>query len=182
MKQAIAFLFTRVLRSRLGIAAALAVVVLGIVGAARVVSGPFGEQPGVTGAPDRPITTVHPTVGNDGVLGSQSPPSPSTRPGAAAPATVASDFATAWLNHRGVSAEEWHTALRPFTTEQMAGKLAGVDPSGVPAERRTGEPVLVPHTAGLVEVTFPVDSGRLRLELVAPDGRWLVDAVDWERG
>nr|MDT0662650.1 hypothetical protein [Micromonospora sp. DSM 115978] len=181
MRRAIETLFTRLLRSRLGIALVLAVVILGIVGATRLVAGPLGSDTGVTGAPVEPIETVHPTTGDDGVLGTGPPPAPSTSPGAAPPETVARQFATAWLDHREVTAEQWYATLLPLATAELAERLAGVDPVGVPADRLTGEPVVIPQTARLVEVTLPVDSGRLRLELVAPDGRWLVDTVDWER-
>jgi hypothetical protein len=51
----------------------------------------------------------------------------------------------------------------------------------VPADRIVGKPTVIPHAASLVEATVGVDSGRLRLRLVAPDGKWLVDGVDWER-
>jgi hypothetical protein len=182
VRRAIEFLFTRLLRSRVGIALALAVVVLGIIGAARLVTGPFGSDTGATGAPVEPIATVHPSAGDDGVLGTGPPPVPSTSPGAAEPETVARQFAAAWLDHRDTTAERWHAALRPLATAELTENLAGVDPSAVPADRLTGDPVVIPQTARLVEVTLPVDSGRLRLELVAPEGRWLVDTVDWERG
>jgi hypothetical protein len=69
----------------------------------------------------------------------------------------------------------------PYSTGALAEKLTDVDPAGVPADRLTGEPAIIPQTESLVEVTIPVDTGRLRLQLVAPDGRWLVDGVDWER-
>ena len=69
---------------------------------------------------------------------------------------------------------------RPLSTPELTEKLAGADPPGVPAEKVTGTPPSVPD-AVFAEVLVPLDSGQLRLELVAPDGRWLVDAVDWER-
>lgn len=181
MRRAIEFLITRVLRSRLGIAIALAVVVLGIVGAARLLAGPSDAGSGPLSASTRPITTVDPTTGDDGAIATEPPPSPTTSPGAAAPEAVARAFAAAWLAHRGISAERWQAALRPLSTDALTGKLSGVDPAAVPAERLTGEPILIPRAEGFVEVTLPVDSGKLRLELIARAGQWLVDAVDWER-
>jgi hypothetical protein len=181
VRRAIEFLTTRALRSRLGIAVVLAVFILGIVGAARFVSGGSGAEPGPASGLDRPIATVNPTAGDDGVASAEAVPSPSTRPGAPAPDAVGRAFADAWLIHRDVSADQWHAALVPYSTADLAEKLVGVDPAGVPAERLTGEPVVVPQTESLVEVTIPVDTGRLRLQLVGPDGRWLVDGVDWER-
>jgi hypothetical protein len=180
VRRAVEFLITRVLRSRIGIALGLAVVILGIVGAARVFSGT--TDPVVRPQPAAPIETLAPEAGDDdGLSSAESTPTPSTRPGAAAPAAVAKAFATAWLVHRGISSEQWHAALVPHSTNALAEKLTGVDPAGVPADEMTGEPVVEPKTTTLVEVTVPMNAGRLRLQLVAPDGRWLVDAVDWER-
>ncbi|MGW4464561.1 hypothetical protein [Micromonospora sp. NPDC004704] len=182
MRRALETLVTGILRSRLGIALALAVVILGVVGAARLFSGVTGDDGGLAGAPVAPISTVDPTAGNDGILATEPPPTPRTSPGAPAPEEIARKFATAWLKHDGVPAEQWYAALRPLSTGGLADRLSGVDPAGVPASRLTGELAVITRSEEFVEVTVPVDAGTLRLELVAPQGRWLVDAVDWERG
>lgn len=183
VRRALEFLVTRALRSRLGVAVVLAVVILGIVAGARLLSGPGGGGTGLTTGTDAPITTVDPTAGDDGALDTGPPPTPTVGAGKPRPEAVAQAFATAWLAHQGVTAEQWHAKLRPHATEALLEKLAGVDPTQVPADRLTGEPVLVPQGEGLVEVTLPVDSGELRLELVVRDGgRWLTDTVDWKRG
>lgn len=179
MRRAIEFLATRALRSRLGVALGIAVVVLGIIGAARLVSGPGDPGAGLSNRPSRPITTVDPSTGNDGVLASDRPPSPFTRPGAATPEETARDFVTAWLTRSNT--DQWRAALRPLSTATLNDELAEADPAGVPAERAMEGLDLVVRTESFVEVRIPLDNGRLRLELVAPDGRWLVDAVDWER-
>lgn len=177
------FLVTRALRSRLGVALALAVIILGIVATARFLAGPDAGGNGLTTGDPVPVTTVDPSVGDDGVLGTEPPPSPTAPPGQPGPEAVAKGFAAAWLAHDETTAEQWHAGLRPYATEALLEKLAGVDPTEVPADRLTGEPVLVPQAEGLVEVRLPVDSGELRLELVTRDGgRWLTDAVDWKRG
>jgi hypothetical protein len=181
MRRAIEFLFTRILRSRLGIALGIGILVIGAVGAARLVAGPGDPTSGLSNRPSQPITTVDPHEGDDGVVGSTVPPSPSTRPGAPTPKQVADRFTAAWLGGPGDSADEWHAALRPLSTPELTERLTGANPSGVPAERTTGEASLRPRTETFVEVLVPLDTGRLRLELVAPDGSWLVDAVDWER-
>jgi hypothetical protein len=181
VRRALDLLVTHVLRSRVVLALALAVVVLGVVGVARLVAGPAESGASLGGAPSRPLVTVDATAGDDGVAAAVPRPSVSVSPGAATPESVARAFAMAWLNHRGVSAERWHADLRPHCTSSLAGKLAGVDPAIVPADRLTGDPVLIPQADGLVDVTIAVDSGKLRLRLVAPAGRWLVDGVDWER-
>jgi hypothetical protein len=182
MRRAIEFLATRVLRSRFGLALALAVVVLGLVGSARLFAGGTGSGAALTGAPVSPISTVDPGVGDDGAISTAAPATPRTSPGAAEPEAVARGFAAAWLAHRGISAQRWHSRLVPFATADLGQRLAGVDPAGVPADRLTDDPVLIPRSEGLVEVTMPVDSGRLRLNLITQNGHWLVDTVDWERG
>jgi hypothetical protein len=169
------------LRSRVGVALVLAAVVLGVVGAAKLFSNSAGAGPGLSGAPEQPILTVSATVADDGLASAEPTPSPKISPGTAVPATVAKAFGKAWVNHRGVTAEEWYAGLLPHCTEPLAKKLAGVDPVGVPADRLTGEPVLIPYADQVVDATIRVDSGLLRLRLTAVDGRWLVDGIDWER-
>ncbi|MGK5743236.1 hypothetical protein [Micromonospora sp. URMC 103] len=181
MRRALEFLLTRVLRSRLGIALALAVVVFGIVGAARLVAGPGDPTFGLSNRPDEPITTVDPTTGDDGVIATPSPPAPITRPGDPTPEQVAERFVTAWLGDPGMSAEQWHAGLRPLSTPELTEKLTGAEPADVPARRVVDEATVRPRAETFVEVLVPLDTGQLRLELVAPDGRWLVDAVDWEQ-
>lgn len=181
MRRAFEFLVTRVLRSRLGVAVAIAVLVFGVLGAARLVSGPVDPTLGLSNGPREPITTVDPEAGDDGVLSSAAPRSPKTRPGELTPEQTASRFTTAWLDGPGSTSDEWQARLRPLSTATLTEKLTGADPESVPARRVTGELTLRPRTEAFVEAVIPLDNGRLRLELVAPDGRWLVDAVDWER-
>ncbi|MFJ6196075.1 hypothetical protein [Micromonospora sp. NPDC092111] len=181
MRRALEFLFTRVLRSRFGIALGIAVLILGVIGAARLVSGPSDLTAGLSSRPREPITTVDPEEGDDGVISTPVAQSPRTRPGELTPEQTASRFATAWLGGPTTTAERWQGALRPLSTPALTEKLTGADPAGVPAEKVTGEPTLRPRTEDFTEVLVPLETGRLRLELVAPDGRWLVDAVDWER-
>lgn len=184
VRRAVEFLFTRVLTSRYGMAALLAVVVMVILAGTRIVVGGDEAAPAPAGAPDQPITTVEPGHGDDGVAASpKPPPSPVTKPGADEPLKVARDFTTAWLrNGDDVTAEDWHRGLRKHSTKELRERLEGADPAGVPAERITGELTLVPVGPEFAEVSVPVDSGRLILRMVAPDDRWLVDGVDWERG
>lgn len=181
VRRAVEFLVTRVLRSRLGIAVGIAVLVFGIIGAARLVSGPGDPTSGLTNRPDRPITTVDPTAGDDGAFSTGAPPSPVTRPGELTPEQTAERFVAAWLGKPDTTAEQWQEGLRPLSTPVLTDKLAGVDPSGVPTGQVDGDVTLRPRAENYVEVLVPLDTGRLRLELVAPDGRWLVDAVDWEQ-
>jgi hypothetical protein len=170
-----------ILGSRYGLAALLAVVVVGVLGSARLVAGPSGAEPTTIGAaPDRPITTVDPTAGDDGLSSPESPPAPVTSPGTAKPLDVAEAFVAAWLHH-DVAADEWRAALLPHSTADLTDRLADADPAGVPADRITGDLVVIPRGTDYVEIAAPLDSGRLVLRLIAPDGHWLVDGVDWER-
>ncbi|MEU5913371.1 hypothetical protein [Micromonospora sp. NPDC047527] len=181
MRRALEFLFTRALRSRLGVALVIAVLVFGVIGAARLASGPLDPADGLSSRPSRPITTVDPKAGDDGVLSTEAPPSPVTSAGAPTPEQTADRFAAAWLGRPGMTAEEWHAGLRPMSTSALTEKLAGADPGGVPAEEVTGPSSVRARTETFVEVLLPLDRGRLRLELVTADGGWLVDVVDWER-
>ncbi|ROT28028.1 hypothetical protein [Micromonospora sp. HM5-17] len=181
MRRVVEYLVTRVLRSRLGLALGIAVLVLGIVGAARLVAGPTDARPPLPGGAVPPISTSDAEAGDDGLTVVEEP-SPWTSPGAPEPAEVARAFADAWLRRAGVTAAQWHDGLRPYATEELLDKLAGVDPAGIPAERITGEPRTVPVTDSLVEVVLPVDTGELRLGLEAEEGRWRVDTVNWQRG
>lgn len=181
MRRALQQIVRGFLRSRVGVALLLAVVVLVIVGAAKVFSNSADIGSGLAGAPEQPIVTVSPTVPNDGLASPQVVPSPYVSPGTAAPAKVAKAFAQAWVDHLDVSADDWYAGLLPHCTENLAAKLSGVDPAVVPADRLTGDPTVIPYAENVVDVAIPVDSGRLRLRLTTTDGRWLVDGVDWER-
>jgi hypothetical protein len=189
VRRAFQLLGTSVLRSRLGVAVVLAVVVFAVVGVARVVAGPDDRSTGALQPVDTATATetAEPTEGDDGVV-EPAPtsttaldPGPSLSPGAREPESVAEDFAEAWLD-RTAQADAWHAALAPNATPALAAKLEGVDPVVVPAERLTGPARVVPQGSGLAEVSYPVDSGTLVLRLIVEKGRWLVDGVDWERG
>ncbi len=182
MRRALEFLFTRVLRSRLGVALVIAVLVFGVIGGARLVSGPTEPTTAVTTRPTQPIASVDPEAGDDGVLAS--PPTavaPRVRPGEPTPEQVAGRFTTAWLTGPGSTGDAWQARLRPLSTPALVEKMTGADPETVPARRSTGPPALRPRTESYVEARVPLDNGTLRLDLVAADGPWLVDAVDWER-
>jgi hypothetical protein len=181
VRRAFEFFVGRILKSRYGLALLLAGLVFLIVSGARLLGGgePAGGALGSRGEGGLPSATA--TAAADDGLTSPAPPAPPmTSPGTAKPLAVARAFAEAWVHH-DVSTNAWYAALLPHTTRELAAKLDGVDPARVPADRVTGEPTLVPRGSAFVEVTIPVDSGLLRLRLVAPEGRWLVDGVDWER-
>lgn len=170
----------RVLRSRYGFALLLAAVVAGVVGVGQL-ADPAGRTTGGLRPDAQAAVTVAPHAGDDGEAAAPTTPEPATSPGAMPPEQVAELFATAWIDHRQVDSPTWLARLRPYATERLAGKLAGVDPAGVPADRLTGPAKLAARAESYVEVTVPVDAGVLRLHVVGTDGRWLVDSVDWER-
>jgi hypothetical protein len=180
VRRALRLIATSATRSRrLWAAAALAVVVLGIVGVARAMSGPSEPPVSAPRAPIAASVSRASDAGDDGVAATAEP-SVTTSAGAPAAEAVAKDFALAWLD-RTATPDEWLAGLLPSATPALMAKLQGVDPLGVPANRLTGTPAVVPRGQGYLEVSFPVDSGTLRLRMVAPEGRWLVDGVDWER-
>ncbi|MBM7491346.1 hypothetical protein JOD64_002568 [Micromonospora luteifusca] len=159
----------------------IAVLIFGVIGAARLVSDPADPGDGLSSRPNRPITTVDPTAGDDGVLSSEAAPSPVTSPGARTPEQTAEQFAAAWLGRPGITAKEWQAGLRPLSTPALTEKLIGADPAGVPAKKLTGPLTMRERTEAFVELEIPLDAGRLRLELVASSEGWLVDVLDWER-
>jgi hypothetical protein len=167
-------------RSRWIVAVALAVIVVAIVALARILAGPAPNRVLDAGDNPAPSISVDPH-GDDSVTTTDPPPTPKVRPGTARPEAVAYAFASAWADHKDVSAKEWHDRLLPHATSALADRLAKTDPEVIPADRVTGEPVLTPLGDQLVEVRVGTDAGELTLGLVAPDGRWLVDTVGWQR-
>ncbi|WP_018352322.1 hypothetical protein [Longispora albida] len=172
------------LGARYGIALGLALLIAGLVLTVRLAGpAPGGEpvMPGGTGTQAVPATQEHADEGHD-LEPSRAPASPSTGAGFAPPDVVAKTFTSAWLRHTGVSGEQWLTGLKPYATAALLDKLKGVDPAGVPAERITGDPVPGAFAGqAFVEYRLPVDSGTLTLRLIAQNGQWRVDTIDWER-
>ncbi len=180
MRRAAETLIRGVFRSRWILAVALVVIIIAIVALARLLAGPAPGRILDTGDQPAPAVSTDP-VGDDSVVSPAPPPSPSVNPGTAAPNAVAYAFASAWADHKNVAAKQWLDRLRPHSTEAMAKKLADTDPAVIPAERVTGEPVLTPLGDQVAEAKVTTDSGDLVLTLIAPDGKWLVDSVDWQR-
>jgi hypothetical protein len=169
---------TGIFRSRWGVAVVLAILVLAIVGIGRIFAGSEPDRPPIGSASPAATLSVNPDD-EDSVISPGPPPLPTTSPGTAEPEAVAYAFAAAWADHRDVSAKVWHDRLVPNATKDLSDQLAETDPADVPATRVVGRPELVPVGEGLVDAVVTVDSGKLTLRLVAPDGRWLVDSIDW---
>lgn len=169
---------TGIFRSRWGVAVVLAILVLAVVGIGRLFSDGSDDQAPIGRGSPEPALSVNPDD-EDSVISPAPPPSPRTSPGTAQPEAVAYTFASAWVNHTNVTAKAWHDRLVPNATKSLSDELADTDPADVPASRVTGRPELVPVGEGLVDAVVKVDSGKLTLRLVAPDGKWLVDGIDW---
>lgn len=169
---------TGIFRSRWGIAVVLTVIVLAVVGIGRL----FSDSRATTSLiGDSPATTISiDPSDNDSVVSPEPPPTPRTSPGRAQPEAVAYAFASAWVSHENVTAKKWITRLQPNSTKNLEEQLRDVDPAGVPAERVIGRPTLIAVTETMVTASVTTDAGKLGLRLLAPDGAWLVDGIDWE--
>jgi hypothetical protein len=171
----------RLLGTRYGMALVILLVVLGIVGITRAVAGSYRSTAAYPGsASSHAAVTANPSAGDDSVASPQTPPAPSTSPGATPPEAVADSFMRAWLVNEGVTSAQWQAGIAKYATSRLRDKLKNVDPSGGPT-RMTGPITLQSRAASFVQATVPVDAGSVQLRLVATNGRWLVDGVDWER-
>ncbi len=166
-------------RTRWGVGLVLIAVVLAIVGVGRLLSdGKSGSTPIGLGSP-APAISVDPSE-DDSIVSSDPPPKPKTSPGRAQPEQVAYAFASAWVSHNGVNSKKWLDRLLPNATTDLSEQLRGADPAGVPADQVLGRPVLDVVNETQVNAIVTMNSGKLSLRLVAPDGHWLVDGIDWE--
>jgi hypothetical protein len=153
-----------------------------IVGIAKLVGGnnalaPVGSGPVEVATPSATTSQLP----DDGIGTPPSPPPPSTSPGAVDPQTVALSFTQAWLHHTGVTPQQWFDGISPYSTPALKTELEGADPGTVQASAVNGNASIVDRSDSFVQIVIPLDSGTLTLSLAATDGRWLVDAVDWER-
>jgi hypothetical protein len=180
MGGALRLLASGLLRSRVGVAVLLAVVVFGVVGVARALSGPAGADAAGARPPARPLVTATSTA-DDGPASPAATPTLVRAPAGPGPDAVATAFAADWVVSDRLSPAAWQNRLRPRMTPALTRELSGVDPVSVPASRVTGRPSVVPRGATVTDVLIPVDSGTLRLRLVVLEDRWLVDGVDWKR-
>jgi hypothetical protein len=160
------------------------ILVLGI-GIVIVIGKALGGPPAPSGVTADVPSAAHTVTASgqpdDGIDAPESPPAPSTSAGAPTPQQLATRFLTAWLRHSNVTPDAWYAGLKPYLTTRLAGELDRVDPAGVPASRITGPVTLIDHGTDFVEASIPVDSGTVTLRLLATDGRWLVDGIDWTR-
>jgi hypothetical protein len=168
------------LRPRTVVALGLAGVVAVIVALGKLLSDPAPPANSSAHPPISGPSAIDPSAGDDGLVHLDPTPSPVKASNGPQAISVATRFAQQWIKHDR-SAAAWLDALRPHSTEALVAELGGVDPAGVPADRITGPARLEALANSFVEVVIPIDAGLLRLRLVALQGRWLVDGVDWER-
>jgi cell division septation protein DedD len=157
-----------------GVAAGLALVIVAVIVIAKLVGGqaaPIQRSVDPTAA-----VSVDSTSGDDAEVVT----TPSSYPDDPVVRATAKSFAAAWLR-RSLSPAAWHDGVASLATASLSQSLDGVDPQGVPATRMVGDPTLVFRTDRYAQVTIPVDTGTLTLNLLKLDDRWLVDAVDWGR-
>ncbi|GIF40562.1 hypothetical protein [Actinoplanes xinjiangensis] len=166
-----------IFRSRWGVAIVLGAIVLAVVGIGRLFSDGAATAP-LGGSSPAPAISIDP-LDDDSIASSDPPPTPKTEPGRAQPEAVAYAFASAWVDHSDITAKKWLSRLQPNATQTLTEQLRGVDPAAVPADRVIGKPSLVAVSDTLVNATVTMDNGRLVLRMVAPDGAWLVDGIDW---
>lgn len=171
----------RIFRSRWGVAVVIVGIVVAVVGIGRLLSDGNNSGASLGSVSQAPPISLDPND-DDSVIDSGPPPSPSTNPGKAKPEAVAYAFASAWANHKNTTPKAWRDRLVPNSTKNLADELSGVDPVRVPADRVVGRPNLVPVSETVVNAVVTMDSGKLNLRLVAPDGTWLVDGIDWNQG
>jgi hypothetical protein len=172
----------RLIGSRYGMALVLVVLVLAVVGALRGLAGSNPQTLGVTADPST-VTTVDPTAGDDSVATTTSdrPEPPVTSPGSAEPSKVAAAFLAGWLAHDGITPQQWRASFTRYATPALLERLKDTDPAVVPAQRATGDVTVQNRSPAYVEAAIPVDSGTVRLRMLATNGRWLVDGIDWDR-
>jgi len=173
----------RLLGTRYGIALLLTLIVLGGVAVLKAVNGSYPRPPlaGPVLVPSHGVDSSSAAAADDSVQTDDSPPPPVTSPGAAPPADIAANFARAWLKHDGVSGDQWRAGLQKYATRSLMEKLHDTAPAGVPARQMTGPVTFEQQETAVVVAVIPLDSGTLRLTVVATNGRWLVDGVDWAR-
>jgi hypothetical protein len=173
--------------ARLGITAVLLLAVIG--GAVAGIGAVSQRTRGSTVAADGDRTTAQPSPPAGGVasvvptvLPPVAPLTPRNLPTSAAPGaalSVATRWAAAWVNHpQGVSTQQWVDGLRPFTTDEYLGVLAGVDPTNIPATRVTGEPRATRVAARSVHVTVQTNALTLDVLVVLTEDGWRVAGYD----
>ncbi|MGH3614748.1 MAG: hypothetical protein ACRDRK_19590 [Pseudonocardia sp.] len=169
---------------------AFTVVAVGVSFGVGAVSGaPSGPVP--RGSPDDTATGVQPSRSRGPAVAVTPAPTalppvrelvPSTRPLSQAPSAavrVAARWSAAWLRPtEGTTGPQWLNGLRPYTTDEYLGVLAGVDPANIPATRVTGEPRPVRVAERSLQVEVPTDALTLVVLVVDTEAGWRVAGYD----
>lgn len=169
--------FLRRIGARTGISLGLILVIAAVVVVARIIDDQR-TNPSLPRIPGVVEPTVAATEGDDGPVVE----TPGEYLDDEAVLAGATGFTTAWLN-RTLPADQWLDGLRPHATEDLIGRLAGVDPLDVPSTAVLGTPSIRERSALYADVVAPVGSGdTLVLGLVKLDDHWLVATLDRETG
>lgn len=176
----------RLLNTRYGVALALTVLVLGVVGTFRGVAGnraPTDYSPAIE--PSQTIS-VEPDEVDDGIAYREGEASagPSVSVDGATSGAVtatAKSFTMAWLTHTGVTNSAWLDKMKPHATAGLLARLKDVNPATVPAKQIIGDVTLTVRDPAFVEARVPLDDGTLVLRVLRVDGVWRVDGISSER-
>ncbi|MEV6926902.1 hypothetical protein AB0M46_20670 [Dactylosporangium sp. NPDC051485] len=173
----------RLLGTRYGIALILVVIVLIFVALGRTVldngSGrAANDAVGPTVAPVPTSADPYSSLGDDGV-DEPVAATPSLSKGGADEATVATQFAEAWLRKPGVTGDQWRAALKLNASTDLMASLADTDPTDVPTARITG-PVQLEANGATTMAKIPAEGGTIVLGLQVAGGRWQVTSLSWE--
>ncbi len=157
---------------------------LGAVRGARDRSG--GGLLGVPAATAQPGTPTAPDSAGSSPAPTALPPVQELTP-AALPLSAASPeglrvvtaWAAAWVRPpAGTTSVQWLAGLRPYTTDEYLGVLAGVDPANVPSTRVTGTVRPVEVAARSMRVQVPTDALTLLVTVVDTGAGWRVSGYE----
>ena len=151
-------------------------IMLGVGATARPASSPTSPGPTTVAGPAEALTP-EPTA-----LPPVAELTPTTLPLSAAPAAglrVAANWAKAWVRPAdGTTSARWLDGLRPTTTDEYLGVLAGVDPSNIPATKVTGTAKAIEVFPRSMRVQVPTDALTLVVTVVDTDTGWRVSGYD----
>ncbi|HEU5471152.1 MAG TPA: hypothetical protein VFV67_10905 [Actinophytocola sp.] len=135
-------------------------------------AGSTAAAPATTGPAAPPTTTVPQTSLPTRISTPTQAPTPA--PPAPKALEVATQWATAWVNHEGVSTEQWLEGLRAYTTEEQLAVMSSVDPRNIAATAVTGKAVATDSYTSSVDVNVPTNGGTVSILVIATPQGWRV--------
>lgn len=133
---------------------------------------PAAATPTTEPAPAPPPLTSDPAQPTPAQTTTSAAPEPTS------PRAVAEQFATLWAAP-DLPAGEWLGRLLPLATDEYGSVvLAQIEPENVPARAVAGTPRVISQAQGITNVSVPMDTMTLRVELVdVGGGTWRVSDV-----